>query len=317
MLLLLTCSHSNLVSVQNTHLLTVHLNTLKAPYCINYVSLSDWLSKDWLPPFLTGIDRLVLCEFPKWKLCLNEGKWVNWSGKLFFMCTCMVMMMMYIWIQRTGISLGAIWQLSLYCNHSILLVSIQATSFSKLSGIKVSRFMCWLLFCLNKDYKTFLERELHGILWCKNGEKYYRIKSFRHESCISFETISFACWFHERWMDVPSTISEFIFGCVVFRDIMIPWMQVIWMKTAIYMSCLELMMWSMLPDTEFQQAQLKRLVLPDSKIEEWKMNKESWDWKSHKLSHFLSAFFDCISTGTFKQNTICFRSFLLRCFPVP
>lgn len=139
MLLLLTCSHSNLVSVQNTHLLTVHLNTLKAPYCINYVSLSDWLSKDWLPPFLTGIDRLVLCEFPKWKLCLNEGKWVNWSGKLFFMCTCMVMMMMYIWIQRTGISLGAIWQLSLYCNHSILLVSIQATSFSKLSGIKVSR----------------------------------------------------------------------------------------------------------------------------------------------------------------------------------
>lgn len=43
-------------------------------------------------------------------------------------------------------------------------------------------------------------------------------------------------------MDVPSTISEFIFGCVVFRDIMILWMQVIWMKMAIYMSFLELMM---------------------------------------------------------------------------
>lgn len=55
---------------------------------------------------------------------------------------------------------------------------------------------------------------------------------------------------------------------VVFRDIMILWMRVIWMKTAIYMSCLELMMSSMLPDTEFQQVQLKRLALPDSKMEE-------------------------------------------------
>lgn len=43
-------------------------------------------------------------------------------------------------------------------------------------------------------------------------------------------------------MDAPSTNSEFIFGCVVFRDIMILWMQVIWMKTAICTSCLELMM---------------------------------------------------------------------------
>jgi len=43
-------------------------------------------------------------------------------------------------------------------------------------------------------------------------------------------------------MDVPSTISDFIFGYVVSRDIMILWTQVIWMKMAIYMSCLELMM---------------------------------------------------------------------------
>lgn len=43
-------------------------------------------------------------------------------------------------------------------------------------------------------------------------------------------------------MDVPSTISEGFFLLLLSRDIMILWMQVIWMKMAIYMSCLELMM---------------------------------------------------------------------------
>lgn len=55
---------------------------------------------------------------------------------------------------------------------------------------------------------------------------------------------------------------------VVFRDIMILWMRAIWMKMAIYMSYLELMMSSMLLGTEFQQVQLKRLALPDSKMGE-------------------------------------------------
>lgn len=126
-------------------------------------------------------------------------------------------------------------------------------------------------------------------------------------------------------MNIPNTLPDFIFHCVVFRDIMILWMLVIWMKMAICMFCLELMMWSMLPDTEFQQVRLKRLALPDNKIEEGKMNKASWDWKSHisshikiphrKISHFLSACFVCISVGTFNQNISCFRFFLLRCFP--
>lgn len=48
--------------------------------------------------------------------------------------------------------------------------------------------------------------------------------------------------FPGKLMNTPSSLSEFIFHCVVYRDIMILWMLVIWMKMATCMSCLELMM---------------------------------------------------------------------------
>lgn len=128
-------------------------------------------------------------------------------------------------------------------------------------------------------------------------------------------------------MIIPSTLSDFIFHCVVFRDIMILWMLVIWMKMAICMFCLELMMWSMLLDTEFQQVRLKRLALPDNKIEEWEVNKASFiDPTFHHISHlkilhrkweshFLSPYFVCISILHYPKNVSCFRFFLLTCFP--